>query len=108
MGISSDMGTVKIFRHCIQIDLESKKIREFGDPLQKSEVAKRIYRELFDRFKNEEDWMDRTKRVLVGSWTEAQLIAEALTFFLGGAEIENCESECYKVGSKGYRHYLEN
>lgn len=99
---------VKVFRHSFQMDEKTKAIREKGDPIQKSKMARRVYHEIFNKLKNNGDWKDQTQRITVKSWTEAQLVSEALTYFLGGAEVETLAKGAYKVGSRGYSHYIRS
>lgn len=87
--------------------------------MQKSLSQEKIdsFRDVMNCLQNEKHWKDQTRYVLVRSQKEALRIAEALTFFLGGAEIESeikIEEtltgknivEFFKVGSKGYYHYM--
>ena len=102
-----EMDEMRVFRHSFQIDVETGTATEIGDPIQTSETAKRIYRKIFDRLKDKTDWRRQTQRMVVESWTEAQLVSEALTYFLGGAEVEAHVLGGYTVGSKGYYHYMK-
>ena len=96
------MDEIKVFRHSFHIDVETKTVTESGDPIQMSDTARKIYHEIFNKLKNKTNWKCQTQRIVVKSWTEAQLVAEALTYFLGGAEAEAYVMGGYKVGSKGY------
>lgn len=102
------MSDVTVFRHCIEVNRKAEIFRQIGDPIQITETARRIYVEIFDQLKESQDWKLPTRRIIVRSRTEAHLIAEALTFNLGGAEIEAFPLGGFKVGSKGYKHYMEN
>lgn len=66
---------------------------------------------------SEVNWKEQTRYVEVRNNVEAERIAEALNFFLGGSEITQVEREVktltgtiiqvfWKVGSKGYYHYI--
>ena len=98
----------RIFRYRIQVDSKSKIIVKDGDSLQSTETAKKIYRELFARLRNEKDWRGQTQRISVKTSTEATLIAEALSYFLGGAEVATPREGEYCVGSQGYYHYMKH
>jgi len=98
---------LKVFRHRFQIDEKTKTIFVKGDPIQSTEAAKKVYRELFLKFSNNRDWKDETQRIKVKTWAEAVLATEALTYFLGGAEVKETPTGEYDVGSKGYRHYIK-
>lgn len=98
---------MKIFRHSFQIDRQTKTIFEKGTPVQSTEMAKKIYRELFSKLRNNRDWRAQTQRITVKTWTEATLVAEALTYFLGGAEVKANSTGEYNIGSKGYHHYIK-
>jgi len=98
---------VKVVRYRFQIDDKTQTIFEEGDPIQSTESAKKIYRELFSKLRNNRDWRAETQRINVKTWTEAVLATEALTYFLGGAEVKETPIGEYNVGSKGYRHYIK-
>jgi hypothetical protein len=103
-----EIASSKVYKHYIQVNMIEKSFLERGDPIQLTETAKRVYEEIFRVLKNGSDWKRETTRVVVRSLTEAHLIAEALTFHLGGSEIEVSPVGGYKVGSKGYYHYIKN
>jgi hypothetical protein len=98
---------MKIFRHSFQIDRKTKTFFEKGDPIQSTETSKKIYCELFSKLRNNRDWRAQTQRINVKTWAEATLVAEALTYFLGGAEVKANSTGKYNVGSKGYHHYIQ-
>ena len=108
MTYEETVAKTKIFRHSFQVDARTQTVVEKGDPIQSTETTKRIYHELFIRLCNEQDWKSQTKRICVRTWTEAALIAEALTYFLGGAEVDVIHVGEYCVGSEGYYHYMKH
>lgn len=97
----------KIFRHSFQIDHKTKTVTEKGDQIQSTKTARKIYHQLFAKLQNNNDWKSQTQCINVKTWTEAQLIAEALTYFLGGAEVKENSLGEYTVGSKGYYNYIK-
>lgn len=54
---------------------------------------------------NKANWKLQTYRPTVATETEARHIAEALSFFCGGAEVRQLQSGNFSVGSLGYYHY---
>jgi hypothetical protein len=98
---------MKMFSHSFQIERKTKTVFEKGDPVQSTETAKKIYRELFSQLRNNRDWRDQTQRITVKTWAEATLVAETLTYFLGGAEVKANSTGEYNIGSKGYYHYIK-
>ena len=76
------------------------------------------FRDIVNCLQNESNWKEKTRYVEVRSKDEALRIAEALNYFLGGSEITSTEREVstrmggtivqvfWKVGSKGYYHYI--
>ena len=98
---------LKVFQHHVHVNSKTGAAIETGDPIQLTETAKQIYHEIFEALRNPADWRLSTQRVDVQSWTEAQLVAEALTYLLGGAEVHAKWLGCYTVGSKGYYQYLK-
>ena len=75
------------------------------------------FRDIVNCLQNESNWKEKTRYVKVRSKEEASRISEALNYFLGGSEtehdIEIIETlsgkqrvEFWKVGSKGYYHYI--
>jgi len=63
-----------------------------------------LYAEILDDLKNDEIGDLPTKKKFVGTCTEADLIAKALVFTTGGAEIETVPNGFY-VWSKGHKEY---
>ena len=108
MTYEETLAKVRIFRHSFRVDSKTKTVVEQGDPLQSTESAKRVYHELFVRLCNPRDWKAQTRQITVHSWTEATLVAEALTYFLGGAEVETTRFGGYRVGSRGHYHYMKH
>ena len=75
------------------------------------------YRDILNCLQNESNWKEKTRYIRVRSYEEASRISEALNYFLGGSEIEKQTDiedsltgrrivEFWKVGSKGYYHYI--
>jgi len=70
-------------------------------------------RAIFRRLKNPKGWKMPTKRVTVSSQAAARRIQEALVHYTGGAETvmvtdfrKKKLKKKYRVGSKGYYHYI--
>ncbi len=51
------------------------------------------------------DWRLHTRRAQVEGWDYAMELAQALEFYMGGAEIRHLGNNMYEVGSLGYYHY---
>jgi hypothetical protein len=70
----------------------------------KSEV--KYYEKMFGSVKNEEHWKFPTKPVIVDTRAEADLMARAITYYAGGAEVEAVSGGKFRVTSEGYYHYI--
>jgi len=71
-----------------------------------TEYRKRQYERIFKQLKNITNWKDPTERAIVRTKKEADYIANALAYFQGGAEIQHLSDGTFRVGSKGYYHYI--
>jgi len=61
---------------------------------------------LMELVQSDHGWKYPTKPIKVVTLQEAQRMADALSFYLGGAEIFDTEKDGYVVTSRGYYHYI--
>lgn len=91
-------------------------LRDESD-LEISDKEEKEFREVFDLLKNKENWKLPTKEFTTTNYKLAGMVADALTFFTGGAEIclvgegiigfgLNVSNALITVSSKGYYHHL--
>ena len=84
---------------------------------RKSKIRKPIEklkskRAIFNRLKNPKGWKKTTKRVTVSSEAAAHRVMDALIYYTGGAEASRIgpyrkgKRSKWRVGSKGYYHYI--
>lgn len=62
---------------------------------------------LFSKVKNANNWKLPTNPVHTKTMQQAQKLAEAIIFYVGGAEITTYCDNRYLVTSKGYYHYIK-
>jgi len=78
-----------------------------------SEIIQKRRRDLFNKVCNQTHWKMPTKDQFVSTHTEAEILADAIIHFVGGAEIvpaiandESMKQLGFIVRSKGYYHYI--
>lgn len=69
------------------------------------EEVKPVYKNIIERVQNKENWKTATKPVFVWNKSQANVVQDALTYFLGGSELEKIPGG-YVVTSRGYYHYI--
>ena len=97
----------------VQPEYEQMEVPGMGIELQVPKTAHlpteqecAVYQALFDTVKQEGNWKETTKPFTTKDFTMAKLMAKAITFFVGGAEVEDNEDGVITVTSKGYYHYI--
>lgn len=65
-----------------------------------------IYQELFKGVQNKEHWKDPIGPLHFDDYAPAQLMADAITFFHGGSEVDQAPDGGWIVSSKGYYEYI--
>jgi hypothetical protein len=80
--------------------------------LSKFEKERQKFLTLADPLFNKKHWKLPTLRKVFKTEGEAHAVADALIYFLGGAEVQTVRSPSgrrvigYRVGSLGYYHYI--
>lgn len=64
------------------------------------------YQPLFESVQNPENWKFPTIPKTVTTLKEASELVNAITFFVGGAELDAKLDRGFTVTSKGYYHYI--
>jgi hypothetical protein len=70
-----------------------------------SDLEKEKNLEIFKKYQNKENWKYPPRPARVKTEIEAQKIADAFEFFLGGAEIKPVDNG-FIATSKGYYYYI--
>ncbi len=71
-----------------------------------TESEKTLFEEIMNQLKDEGNWKTETNFGQVSTRAEADIIARALEYYTGGAEILHMNDGSYLVHSKGYYHYI--
>jgi hypothetical protein len=101
----------KIEKGMIEITPKYDNISKFGINMKipniqdTSDTEIRVYRKIFDKYKNKDNWKMPLRSAFVKTFQEAQLVAAAFKWFAGGAEIYE-QDQGYKVTSRGYYYYI--
>ena len=97
----------------IKIDLNNQTMIQEGNLkawVYETETWEGIAKELFDSVKNPDNWKLPTKTKTVGTLIEAEMMADAISNFTGGATIKpivkDFEVIGYKISSRGYYHHI--
>jgi hypothetical protein len=61
---------------------------------------------IFNLVANSEYWKKPTTPAIVSTVAQADKLAQVITYYLGGAEIDKVCENIYVVTSKGYYHYM--
>ena len=64
------------------------------------------YEKMFKQVANEENWKLPTKPYKTDNKVIADAFAQAIIFYVGGAEVSSVGDKNYTVTSKGYYHYI--
>ena len=66
----------------------------------------KAYKKVFKSVAHDRYWKLPTKPVTVKTRKEADFIIEAITFYVGGAELTENANGTFTVTSNGYYHYI--
>lgn len=69
-------------------------------------IRNKNQREIFEIVQSEKYWKFSTKPVKVLSEMTANKILDAITYFVGGAEIDKVADNVFVITSKGYYYYI--
>lgn len=81
-------------------------IRVPEDAGRSSSREQAMFEKIFNVLKDDKNWKIPTHYAIVDDKTKAVLIARALKFYTGGAEIKYLTDGTFMVGSKGYYEYI--
>ena len=88
------------FKERITLRSEGQYLPDISDEEEKE------FHDVFDFLKNKENWKFPTKEFITDKRGLAEMVADVLVFFTGGAEVSFVFGGPITVSSKGYYHYI--
>jgi hypothetical protein len=80
-------------------------VRLVGIKMVDDTIVKK-YRRIFQSVSNEKGWKLPTKPVTVRNLKDAEFMMEAISYFVGGAELKDNKDGTWTIESRGYYHYI--